>query len=136
MSHDMPAELAEIMTEVIPPDGGFRHRQHVHLAFIAAHRYGGAQTAAVMSRWIRHIAAYQRAPQKYHATVTTAWSEIVAHHVAADPSITDFAVFAERYPALFDKRLLLRHYSSPRLAAPAAKTAWAPPDLAPFPWLT
>jgi hypothetical protein len=133
MSHDMPAELGEIMAEVVPPDGGFRHREHVHLAFIAAHRYGATRAAAVMSHWIRHIAAYQRAPQKYHATVTRAWSEIVAHHVAADPSITDFAAFAERYPALLDKRLLLRHYSSSRLATSAAKTEWVPPDLAPFP---
>jgi hypothetical protein len=135
MSHDMPAELTEIMTEVLPPDGAFRHRQHVHLAFIAARRYGYAQAAPMMSRWIRHIAAYQRAPQKYHATVTVAWSEIVAHYAAAAPSITSFAEFAERYPDLLDKRLLRRHYTSARLAAPAAKAGWVPPDLAAFPWL-
>jgi hypothetical protein len=134
MSHDMPAELAEIMTEVLPPDGAFRHRQHIHLAFIAAHRFGAARVAETMSRWIQHIASYQRAPQKYNATITRAWSEIVAHHVQADQSVTDFTAFAAAYPALLDKRLLSRHYTSATLASPTARTGWRQPDLAPFPW--
>jgi hypothetical protein len=132
--HEMPAELAEIMTQVLPPDGAFRHRQHIHLAFIAAHRYGAARAAQLMSRWIQHIASYERAPQKYNATMTRAWSEIVAHHVDADPSVTDFAAFADRHPALLDKRLLSRHYASATLASPAARTGWVEPDLAAFPW--
>ncbi len=41
MIHAMPADLAEILAEVTPPDGAFRHRQHIHLAFIAVHRHGG-----------------------------------------------------------------------------------------------
>ena len=43
MTHAMPADLAEILAEVVPPGGAFRHRQHIHLAFLtcagtAAHR--------------------------------------------------------------------------------------------------
>ena len=87
-----------------------------------------------MSGWIRHLAAYQRAPQKFNATVTRAWTEIVAHHMAAAPPGTDFASFAERYPALLDKRLLTRHYTARTLASQAARTGWVEPDLAPFPW--
>lgn len=134
MNHDMPAGLAEIMTAVLPPDGSFRHRQHIHLAFVAVRHYGSAAAPGLLSNWIRQIAAYQRAPQKYNATVTRAWTEIVAHHVEADPSVTDFAAFADRYPALLDKRLLARHYSSAVLASPAARAGWVLPDLVPFPW--
>jgi hypothetical protein len=47
---------------------------------------------------------------------------------------TDFAGFADRYPALLDKRLLARHYTARVLASPAARTGWAEPDLVPFPW--
>jgi hypothetical protein len=43
--------------------------------------------------------------------------ELVAHHVAADPDCADFGVFADRNPALLDKRLLGRHYRSSTLAA-------------------
>lgn len=136
-AHDMPADLAEIMAVVLPPGDAFRHRQHIHLAFIAVQRYGAAQAAQAMSRWLRHITVYARAPQKYNETVTRAWSEIVAHHVGIDRSVADFADFADfadRHPALLDKRLLSRHYTSAALASPAARAGWVAPDLAPFPW--
>ncbi|HCU92589.1 MAG TPA: hypothetical protein DHU96_07530 [Actinobacteria bacterium] len=69
-----------------------------------------------------------------NATVTRAWTEIVAHHVAAGPPGTDFDSFAQRSPALLDKRLLARHYPARVLASAAARTGWVEPDLAPFPW--
>jgi len=84
--------------------------------------------------WIRQIAGYERAPQKYHHTVSRAWVELVAHHVAADPDCADFEVFADRNPALLDKRLLGRHYRSSTLAAGPARRGWVEPDLLPFPW--
>jgi hypothetical protein len=130
----MPAELSAILAEIVPPGGAFRHREHIHLAYLAVQRYGPDKAADAVAGWIRHIAAYQRAPQKFHATVTRAWVEIVAHHMAAAPPGAEFADFAARYPALLDKRLLTRHYSSRVLASQAAKTGWAEPDLAGFSW--
>jgi hypothetical protein len=129
--HAIPAELAEILAE-IAPGGAFRHRQHVHLAFIAIRRYGAAHAAEQVGSWIRCLTAH--APQKYHATITRAWTEIVAHHVAADPSVADFDAFAERHPALLDKRLLTRHYTAAALASPHARAGWVEPDLAAFGW--
>jgi hypothetical protein len=138
-SHDphdavLPADLAAALAEIVPPGGAFRHREHIHLAYLAVQRHGADRAAAVVSGWIRHLAAYQRVPQKFNATITMAWTEIVAHHMAAAPPGTDFAGFADRYPALLDKRLLARHYTARTLASPAARTGWAEPDLAPFPW--
>ena len=60
--------------------------------------------------------------------------EIVAHHVGDDPDCTDFGTFADRHPALLDKRLLTRHYRSSTLAAAPARSGWVEPDLLPFPW--
>jgi hypothetical protein len=136
-THDqsaMPAELAAILAQIVPPGGAFRHREHIHLAYMAVQRYGPGRATAVVAGWLKHLAAYHRAPQKFHATVTRAWVEIVAHHMAAGPGAPDFASFADRYPPLMDKRLLTRHYSSRALASPAAKTGWLEPDLAAFPW--
>ena len=136
MTHAMPTELAEILEEIVPPDGvhhgAFRHRQHIHLAFLAVRRYGTRQATDKISAWLRHLTAH--APQKYHATVTRAWTEIVGHHVAADPSVTEFEAFAEQNPALLDKRLLTRHYTAATLASPQARTGWVDPDIAAFPW--
>jgi hypothetical protein len=134
--HDGPgdAELAALLAEVTGPDGEFRHRQHIHLAFLAVQRYGMPEAITRICDWIRHIAAYERAPQKYHHTVSRAWVELVAHHIEADPDGAGFGTFAARHSALLDKRLLSRHYRSSTLAAPAARVGWVKPDLLPFPW--
>jgi hypothetical protein len=126
------SELAGLLAEIGPPGSGFRHRQHVHLAFLAARRYGTTGAADRISDWLRHLTAH--APQKFHATITRAWTEIVGHHVAADPSVTDFEVFAARNPALLDKRLLMRHYTAATLASPQARAGWVEPDRVAFPW--
>jgi hypothetical protein len=133
----LPGELADLLAQVVPPDGGFRHRQHIHLAYLAVRRHGTAEAASRIGQWIRHLAVYERAPQKYNATVTRAWTEVVGHHVTADQAAgagADFDDFAVRHPALLDKRLLTRHYSPVVLASAAARAGWVDPDRLPFPW--
>jgi hypothetical protein len=127
-------ELADILAAITGPDGQFRHRQHVNLAFHAVRRYGMPDAVGKICGWIRRIAAYERAPQKYHHTVSRAWVELVAHHVAADPDCADFGAFADANSELLDKRLLGRHYRSSTLAAGTARHGWVEPDLVPFPW--
>jgi hypothetical protein len=127
-------ELAAILPGITGPGGQFRHRQHINLAFYAVRRYGMPDAVGAICGWIRQIAAYERAPQKYHYTVSRAWVELVAHHIAADPDCAEFDVFANRNSALLDKRLLSRHYRSSTLAAAPARRSWVEPDLLPFPW--
>jgi len=132
-----PGELADLLARVVPPDGGFRHRQHIHLAYLTVRRHGTDEAATLIGQWIRQLAAYERAPQKYNATVTRAWTEMVGYHVTADSaggSGADFENFADRHPALLDKRLLTRHYSPAVLASAAARAGWVDPDRRPFPW--
>ncbi len=130
----IPAELAALLREIVPTGGRFGHRQHIHLAYLTVRRYGTQEAVSRISGWIRHIAAYERAPQKYNATVTRAWTQLVGYHVEADPRAADFGDFAARNPALLDKRLLSRHYRSSTLASTAARAGWIEPDLASFPW--
>ncbi len=100
-AHGSPdGELAAILPGITGPSGQFRHRQHINLAFLAVRRYGMPDATARICDWIQRIAAYERAPQKYHHTVSRAWVEIVAHHVDADPDCADFDTFAERHPGL------------------------------------
>ena len=123
----------ELMAEVMAKAPGFGHPQHVELTWLAVRRCGMPAAIALVSEGIRRTARYAGAPQKYHATVSRAWVELVAHHVAERPG-EGFDAFLTRNPALLDKRLLARFYRSSTLAGPAAKTGWAEPDLAPFPW--
>ena len=131
--------MAEVMTGArggaMAGTGRFGHREHVHLTWLAVRRYGVPAAIRLVSDGIQRTARYAGAPQKYHATVSRAWVELVGYHADGDGNGGGgFAAFAERYPALLDKRLLTRHYRSATLASHQAKAGWVEPDLAPFPW--
>ena len=123
----------ELMAEVMAAAGRFGHRQHVKLTWLAVRRCGVPAAIDLVSEGIQRTARYAGAPQKYHATVSRAWVELVGHH-ATESAEVDFTTFADRHPALLDKRLLTRFYRPVTLASPQAKHGWVEPDLAPFPW--
>jgi len=122
-----------LMTEVMRTAQRFGHRQHIHLTWLAVRSCGTPSAIVLVSEGIQRTARYAGAPQKYHATVSRAWVELVGHHVEAHPD-ADFDAFAEQNVALLDKRLLTRFYSSAALAAEPARHGWVEPDLVPFPW--
>jgi hypothetical protein len=123
-----------LFDEVMAGAGHFGHRQHVHLTWLAVRRHGVEEAIGVVGEGIRQTARYAGAPQKYHATVSRAWVEAVGYHVA-EHDFTDFDAFAEANPALLDKRLLSRFYSSAVLASAGARAGWVEPDREPFPWM-
>jgi hypothetical protein len=134
-SHATPDDasvFAELMSEVTAANERFDHRAHVHLTWLAIRRVGMPSAIRMVSDGLQRTTRYAGVPQKYHATVSRAWVELVAHH-AEDPA-QDFAAFVERYPPLLDKRLLTHFYRSTTLASPQARTGWVEPDLAAFPW--
>jgi hypothetical protein len=122
-----------LMSEVMATATRFGHREHVRLTWLAVRRHGVEEAVGVVSDGIQQTARYAGAPQKYHATVSRAWVELVGYHVHEGPT-DDFDTFADHHPALFDKRLLMRFYRPATLAAPVARSGWVEPDLAPFPW--
>lgn len=119
--------LAEVMTNA----GRFGHREHIHLTWLAVRRYGIPVAIDLIGAGIQRTARYAGSPQKYNATVSRAWVELVGHH--ADPRADDFAAFIDGNPALLDKRLLTRFYRSRTLATPTAKQRWVEPDRRPLP---
>lgn len=123
----------ELMAEVMATTERFGHREHVYLTWLTVRRCGMPAAVGVISDGIRRTARYAGAPQKYNATVSRAWVELVNHHVAEQDE-DDFAAFAEHHQALLDKRLLTRFYHPATLAGVGARTGWVEPDLAPFPW--
>jgi hypothetical protein len=148
---DYRPAFEELMATVMTSAGRFGHRQHVHLTWLAVRRCGLPAAITVVSEGIQRTARYAGVPQKYHATVSRAWVELVGHHAlesgeplesleslesreSRESREDGFAAFADRNPALLDKRLLTRHYRPSTLASPQAKTGWVEPDLVPFPW--
>jgi hypothetical protein len=123
----------ELMAEVMATADRFGHREHVHLTWLAVRRFGVPAAVGLVSEGIQRTARYAGAPQKYHATISRAWVELVGYHAAGGRD-HDFAAFAGHHPALLSKRVLTRHYRPATLASQAARTGWVEPDLAPFPW--
>ncbi|SDL10054.1 hypothetical protein [Streptomyces indicus] len=104
-----------LMAEVMADASRFGHRQHVHLTWLAVRRHGTEAAIRLVSDGIRRTARYAGAPQKYHATVSRAWVELVGHHADETDEFDELLV---RRPELLDKRLLVRYYTSAALAAP------------------
>jgi hypothetical protein len=97
-------------------------------------RYGTPAAANLISDGIKQTATYAGAPQKYNATVTCAWVELVGHHTMhSDADMFD--LFASQNAALLDKKPLTRFYRSSTLASDSARTSFVEPDLARFPWI-
>jgi hypothetical protein len=123
-----------LLAEAMAGADRFGHREHVHVTWLAVRSFGATAAVTIISDGIQLTARYAGAPQKYHATISRAWVELVACH--ALPTDPDFTTFAERNPALLDKRLLRHFYRPATLASAAARTGWVPPDLAPIPHST
>ena len=45
----LPEELAGLLAEIVPPGGTFRHREHIHLAYLAARRHSTDRAADKVS---------------------------------------------------------------------------------------
>ncbi len=121
----------ELMAEVMSRTVRFGHRQHIEVTWLAVRRFGRVNAVTLVSDGIQRTARYAGAPQKYHATISRAWVELVAHHAIGGPD--SFDAFVTAYPPLLDKRLLGQHYTSSTLVSTAARTGWVEPDLRPLP---
>jgi hypothetical protein len=122
----------DLMSEVMATAERFGHREHVKLTWLAVRRCGTAAAVDVISDGIQRTARYAGTPQKYNATVSRAWVELTAYHMAESPD-ESFNELLQRNPGLLDKRLLTRFYTSRTLASPAARCGWVKPDLKAFP---
>jgi hypothetical protein len=131
----MTDDFDRLMERARGDEGAFGHREHLHLAWLAVREYGTGGASERIGAGIRRVAEYAGRPQKYNATVTRAWIELVGHHVTAEPETGDFNAFVGRHPALLDKRLLSTFYRSATLASDSARRGWVEPDRAPFPWI-
>jgi hypothetical protein len=133
-AHHSTSNFGDLMTEVMSTAERFGHRQHIHLTWLAVRRFGTPAAADLISDGIKRTATYAGPPQKYNATVTRAWVELVGHHtINSDAAMFDD--FARQNAALLDKKLLTRFYRSSTLASDSARTGWVEPDVAPFPWI-
>lgn len=130
----MIAHMGDLPADLLGPDGGFGHREHVRLAWRELRTHDRDVALERIETTIRRVATAHGAPDKYHRTITEGWAALVAHHLAEAPDLP-FDEFCARFPGLLDPSLLGRHYSRELLADPAARAGMVDPDLRPLPEL-
>jgi hypothetical protein len=118
--------------EVLAGSGRFGHREHLMLAWSYLRSTDPETSELWMRSAIRHLAAVHGTPDKYHETLTLAWTRLVAAHLDSCDRPT-FAEFMSENPALLDAGLPERHFSPTTLWGARARREWVEPDLSPLP---
>ncbi len=110
----------------------WNHHAHVRVAFLYAARHDAPSAADHMRSGIRAYNKAKQVPEAvdrgYHETTTSAFMQLVSEAVAAAEPCTTFEEFSQRWPQLFDKRVLLKFYSRSRIMSPEAKVTFVEPD--------
>jgi hypothetical protein len=116
------------------PAAGFDHQGHVRAAWILLRRYPCDEAVARTCDGIARLASHLGAADKYHRTLSEALVRLIAAGDTATPATTFDDFLRANTPLMQDARALLaRHYSPERLADPAAKMQFLPPDRLPLP---
>jgi hypothetical protein len=134
----VPADLSDeqfitAMEQLRVANANFHHRDHIRLAWAYLRRDNVSIAGENLANCIRRYANHNKAPHKYHHTLTLAWVRVVAVAMRLTPALEAFEPFAAAHPFLLDVRLPWTFYSAARLDSEAARTGWVQPDLHPLP---
>lgn len=72
-----PPDFETLLAEVTATAGRLGHREHVQLTWLAVRRVGVHAAIGLVGDGVERTARAAGAPQKFHATVTRAWVELV-----------------------------------------------------------
>lgn len=125
--------LAAFLDATMPP-AGFDHEGHVRAAWLLLRRLPLAEAIEAICGGIERLATHLGVPGKYHRTLSQALVVLMAAGGAARPELSWEAFKRANGPLMDDARsLLARYYSPERLAEPAARASFVPPDRQPLP---
>jgi hypothetical protein len=127
------ALFLEQLADCTLPPALFNHEGHLRLAWLQIRRSGIQNAVDIVCRQIKNYAASLGAPGKYNTTLTVAAVKAVYHFMLKEEG-SDFNSFITLHPRLKTsfKELMAAHYSFDIYHSPAARMAYAEPDLLPF----
>ena len=123
-----------VLREILARGEGFGHRQHVELAWRYLEDHDPEAARELVADAIRQVAAAHGAPDKFHATITSAWVRCVAVHRQRWPA-ESFDRFIAINADLLDAHLLEQHFSRGLLLSDEARVGVVAPDIRPLPAL-
>src|SRR5258708_4242913 len=111
------------------PNEKFRHTDHIRLAWIYIRRFGIREGEDGMAASIRRFAISVGHEEKYHATITKAWTRLIYVAYRTTPVLHDFHKFLSSHLWLAEKNSLHAFYSQTLLASVEARQDWVEPDV-------
>lgn len=131
------ADLLQAFESCRLTPAGFRHREHLRVAYLYLARYPFEQAHARFEAGVQRLLAHLGAPAShYHATITRAWFLAVHHFLrreGAKETSEEFLAVPHAASCLLDQQIMLTHYSAERLFSATARTGFIEPDLDPIP---
>jgi hypothetical protein len=109
------------------PAEAFTHAAHVRAGYLYLRAGGFDAALGRMRSAIQRYAAHLGKPDKYHETITVAYVALIHERLSAGGDVGGWASFQERNPDLFERDLLLRHYSRSELESDLARRAFILP---------
>lgn len=111
--------------------GGFQHRDHVHLTWLLLRKYTLLESLNKLSRGLQQMAASAGAAEKYHETITWAYTFLINERICEEPASHSFESFVTDNPDLLDWRGhgLSHFYSPKRLQSSLARSVFILPDI-------
>jgi hypothetical protein len=105
------------------PLSGFRHADHLRLAWLHLHRTSLAEAELQVRNGIKRFAERHGILHIYHDTVTTAWVRLLSTHREQS-----FAEFLSIHEYRLNMDLLHRFWTPELLASEPARRSWVAPD--------
>ena len=116
------------------PNAGFRHHDHLRMAWLYLRRDGRQAGTARIHAGLRHFATVHGVAHAYHETLTGFWARLMAHAVEVFSADNRFEDLLSRYAGFEDRGLAHRHWSREVLDGPIARREWVEPDRVPLPF--
>ena len=117
------------------PEGGFRHPDHVRVAWYYLLRHPLPDALAIFSGGLRRFAAARGKPEMYHETITIAYVLLISERLdgAGAASQLSWPAFAERHADLlaWNPSILERYYTAETLWSERARRTFVMPDRIP-----
>jgi len=123
-----------ILHEILARGEGFGHRQHVELTWRCLDDHRPDAAGRLVGDELRRLAAAHGTPDRFHATITSAWVHCVAVHRQRWPA-ESFDGFIDRNPDLLDPTLLEHFFSPELIRSEAARAEAVEPDRGALPAL-
>ena len=124
-----PALLRDFEAGSVAPDA-FHHPEHVHVTWLLLQRYPALEALRRVSDGLRRLTAAHGLAEKYHETITWAYTLLILERMERGGRDQDWETFAASNPDLLGKgrSILSAYYQADTLNSDLARSIFLLPD--------